>query len=368
MIFMSNSEPNQEPELLPEENVEMEEKVEKDENLFSYTECNISQHDFSGSHTTINEKEDDLDTLVEKLLNGEDPDIIEDEMVPSCIMQLQQIRDEKLYSHEIDVAKRADICVCSLQQRYTKIVKTQAQQNRERSYQERLEIAEKDYKKLQQRIDRARSYIQNRHKTQLEKLKQTHAQDVDDLYQRWQSPVQTRKYSHCSTKLKTLRAQSIRLMSMRNYDDLAYNDKVIAQLEEQESLEQAREMQIEFENQYKLLLVKQKNEVEALEMAYYMRESSLNKDADFELETAKKRIKALERSIEESKDPEKVWSLYHRNDKQPQSRASTPVRIRRRPPTTKALNSLQLPPLTDPRCQSKGKTRRAQTPLRPRSK
>lgn len=365
---MSNPEPEQEPEPIPAENIEEEENVEKDENLFSYTECNINNTEFTGSHTTVSEIGDDIDTLVEKLLNGEETSIVDDEMVPSCIMQLQQIRDEKLFSHEIDVAKRADQCVVELTQRHTKLIKQQAQQNRERSYQERLEIAEVDLKKLEQRIDRTRKYIQNRHKTQLEKLKERQSQEIDELYERWQSPVQTRKYSHCSAKLKSLRAQSVRLMSMRNYDDLAYNDKLIAQLEEQEALDNAREMQMELENQYKLLLTKQKNDIEALEIAYYMRESSLEKDAIFELETAKRRIKGLERAIEESKDPDKVWALYHRNDKPPQSRASTPVRIRRKPPAAKTLNSLQLPPLTDPRCQSRGKARRAQTPLRPRTK
>lgn len=305
-----------------------------------------------------NEEEDgeDINSIVNSLIEGSrDVSTVDCDLVPAVIGSLYQIRDNHLFDHDVDLAQKADELAADLIQFQKNEQKLMAQRQSEQTAQQRLQQAESEMKNLEERWERVINQKKQKHRKQMSTLEQRHFNEIDEFNAKWQTPKTIRQYSTASPKLRLLRSQNVNLLMARRYEELRKNDQEIAELENDEKNEQIRVMSVAYDDQLKQLQEKHRYEVEVMHTAQEIEISKLRVLADNQIDNIKKRIQSLERKVDFSKDPEKVWNLHHRHQNPIKQRSMTSVRISRANFVLNqhALNTLDLPPLgTGRRCVS----------------
>jgi hypothetical protein len=180
-------------------------------------------------------------------------------------------------------------------------------------------------------------------------LKQKHEKEMLDFEESWQTPEKARIYSHASNQLMNLRAQSVRLLQARRYDDQRKAAKVAEILERNETEEHSRAMMKEYEDQMKSLEERQIQERDHLRMANEARLSLVGRSKEDEIQAVKRRIMNIEMEMVKVKDCERVWNVMGRTEKMEVMRNLPRVR----PSRTRAesrmnmreICGLKLPPL-----------------------
>lgn len=302
------------------------------------------------------EEEESMEQLVERLVNGEPPEIVAAYMVPSVIPHVQKSRDEHLLDHDVEYCQKADIAIQKLRDYLQREMKLQAQQEITDNYAGRLQESQDNMSRVQSSINRTTRLLKTKHKEELAAMRERHRKEEDTFIEKWQSPQTMRRYNRGSPKLQAMKKQQQQLLAQREYKKLKEYDQQIKALEEHERDEQYRTMMMEYEAQHKLLKNKHKNEMEVLKTAQQGREQMLKAAGDIEMDRAMKRVAAAEMHVDGAANPDKVWQRHYRYERAPVSRSLTSVRMRKPAINQEEITSIKLPPLGDPRRRAKSRT------------
>ena len=316
----------------------------------------------------IEQQKEDLDTVVKDLIKGaRDPTTVSDESRPAVIASLQKIRDDHLFDHKVDLAQRAHELVTTLQNLNTLAYKQKLQREAEEIINNRLENAQNEFQKLQERCNRTMRLLKQKHRKDMEQLEERHINEMNEFVLKWQKPGTIRKYSSASSQLRNLRNQSIAMIVTRRFDDLRQTDKIVKSLEQQERNEQFRQMSMGYDFQFHQLEEKHKTEKSLLTSQIERKEAELKAAIDWEIKCATNRINSLQNSLIAAKDVDKVWNLHNRNKKAPTQKSLTTSNLSKTALLNRvdqfSLNTVDLPPLGDPRKTHHGFRRRMQAPV-----
>lgn len=302
------------------------------------------------------EEEESMEQLVDRLVNGENPEIIAAHLVPTVIPYVQKARDEHLIDHDVEYCQKADIAIQKLRDYLQREMKLQAQQDIAYNYAERLQESQDNLSRVQSSINRTTRLLKTKHKEELAAMRERHRKEENSFIEKWQSPQTMRRYNRGSPKLQAMKKQQQQLLAQREYKKLKECDQQVKALEEHERDEQYRIMMMEYEAQHKLLKNRHKNEIEVLRTAQQGREQTLKAAGDIEVDRAMKRVAAAEMHVDGSANAEKVWQRHYRYERAPVSRSLTPVRMRKPAINQEEITSIKLPPLGDPRRRAKSRT------------
>jgi hypothetical protein len=283
-------------------------------------------------------------------LNGVDISAIDSESLARLVKTLKSERDQKITEGEdcegVDVAYR------SVKAMHVQRLKLDAQAERRADLGKRLSAAKAELAALRETVAIQARNIEAELAEQADDLEWRHEQEIEALALEWESEPKMRLYNRPSGFLQTLRNQAKLLLNTRRYDEMDACVKQADGVEAKETVENRRKQRADYED---AVLVMQRRHVaeKALLKTMQANKRAEHRAAEaFDVRVLKQRMRNLEIELEASNDPDRLWNLRHRFDakvlgKRP--KVVPGVSIGKRPFRIEDCNTMNLPPLVEPR-------------------
>jgi hypothetical protein len=157
-----------------------------------------------------------------------------------------------------------------------------------------------------------------------------------------------RLFNRAPQKVRVLRRQQQLLMNSHQFDEAAQVRGIADRLARAQALEKHRQLQLEFEASRMVISQKHMEELDTMQQAFEKRRTEFKFIRDIPMSKFLNRFKTLKVEETVAQDPDKVWSIYHRNDGDPMVKLCGTTRKGMPPkkPEVKEFNTLSLPPLT----------------------
>lgn len=317
----------------------------------------------SATETEIAGDDDCIDTIARGLIRGDSVQDVEPGFVPDVIARLHELHDIRQQQHKLVIAGRIELIIDELKLYLDDAMKRQAQQDLTETVNDQLLEAQDRVSRLQSSTNRTSEKIRSKYDDVVAQTKARHKEEEEQLLAKWQSPTTVRYYNRASVALQELRHQSALLLASRRYGELRIHEQRVKELADDERNEQYRQMRIEYEQQLTGLQARHQIELKTIHGTYDDRSKTFMAAADIELGHARRRVQAVESKYDSVSDPDRVWNLHHRHERQPTSRSSAHVRPQYARPAAHEVIDLQLPPLSDPRRSPDGSKTRAHVPV-----
>ena len=298
----------------------------------------------------VNEEEenDPYFKLKVKAINNEPLGDLDDETYDGLLLSLKEERAELVENNYPDESKIINEAYYNVLRAYEEQKKKNAQKEAYKENRKRLKQAKKEYKETVEGYDRQEKLLIQRLTNKMKRIEQKHEQQIAAYQEEWQSSAKIRKYSKQSSKLSTLRLQAKRLLMCSRYDEAKMVRAQADALQQQETMQQQKAMQSDYQQGLDTILANQKAELDTVKKQNDLEIGKLKKDREIELEVCKKRIANIEAFTESTKDEEKVWSRKKSSFQRPKVLLPTQRCLSATQRTNRAasnLNALQIQPI-----------------------
>ena len=298
----------------------------------------------------VNEEEenDPYFKLKVKAINNEPLGDLDDETYEGLLLSLKEERAELVENNYPDESKIINEAYYNVLRAYEEQKKKNAQKEAYKENRKRLKQAKKEYKETVEGYDRQEKLLIQRLTDKMKRIEQKHEQQIAAYQEEWQSSAKIRKYSKQSSKLSTLRLQAKRLLMCSRYDEAKMVRAQADALQQQETMQQQKAMQSDYQQGLDTILANQKAELDTVKKQNDLEIGKLKKDREIELEVCKKRIANIEAFTESTKDEEKVWSRKKSSFQRPKVLLPTQRCLSATQRTNRAasnLNALQIQPI-----------------------
>lgn len=287
-------------------------------------------------------------------LDNEDISEIESDQLAQLVDLLKEERDHLIGSGQN--VEKADAAFRRVKEMHDIRVKTDAQEARQNELSERMEYAKKELHNLEETISIQEKNMNYELSRQVQELEEKHRQEIEALTDEWESPAVRRRYNRTSQHLRELRIQEIKLLNAHRYDEMNIVKREADALEAKEREETQRKLEQDYETRLQCLRTKQEEEMAKLIHIQDIQKDKYEVAKVHDLRIAHQRIKNLDLEVEVAKDPEKVWTRFHRMESLELGKRAKPRSARKAPKKTfrsQDYNTLSLPPLTDRRPRKK---------------
>ncbi|KAK8886204.1 hypothetical protein M9Y10_041664 [Tritrichomonas musculus] len=231
------------------------------------------------------------------------------------------------------------------------IYKKNIQKKKQDELQARLDDAKNHLKDLQSTVTRIEPNMASSFEKEMNNLIKRQNHELNRLTVEWESPQKLRMYNRSSANLRNLRTQSILLFNSHRFDEMELASRTADLIEENESTMNQRRLENDFQDALNKMLDRHQNERQSLIVAQKVQKEKYEAAKNHDFMIAQRRIDKLEREIEDSKDPEKVWIHYSRAEARgppgPRPKARQGRKNCLQAIQTKDFNTLNLPPLVD---------------------
>ena len=305
--------------------------------------------------------EDELQNLVDDVTSGRrDLKKVDPQQLPDLITALKNDRDNKICHRKRDEAEVSDRYLHFARQRYNEWQREHAQQIREAEVTERYKRAKKDLADLKAQFELEEVKLREENEQKQQELLERQEAELEQLREQWRQPEKERAFNRTSGQLRALRKQAILLLNDHRYSEMRQVQKLADKQEAYETDQNYRLMEAHYMYAQQLLARKHEAELETLLHAQDVKLSEHECKAKIAMLHAQRRVNNRKNELDDAKDPQKVWNLFHRNAVRGSGKGKT-VRSRELPPP-KNYNQLSLPPLRGPlsarrRLQTRGELR-----------
>lgn len=225
------------------------------------------------------------------------------------------------------------------------------QKKKQDELQNRLTDAQNYLSNLQSLTSRIEPNMNQSFEKEMNNLIKRQNHELNQLTVEWESPQKQRMYNRSSANLRNLRTQSILLFNSHRFDEMELASRTADAMEIDESIRNQRKLENDFQDALNKMLDKHQKEREQLKIAQKVQKEKYEAAKNHDILIAQRRIDKLEREIEDSKDPEKVWIHYSRAEAKgppgPRPKAREGRKNCLQAINTKDFNTLNLPPLLD---------------------
>ena len=294
------------------------------------------------------EENDPFFKLKVKAINNEPLGDLDDDTYEGLLLSLKEERAELVENNYPDESKIINDAYHNVLRAYEEQKKKNAQKEAYKENRKRLKQAKKEYKETEEGYNRQEKLLIERLTEKMKRIEQKHEQQIAQYQEEWQSSAKIRKYSKQSTKLSTLRLQAKKLLMCSRYDEAKMVTAQANALQQQETMQQQRAMQADYQAGLDTILANQKAELDTVKKQNDLEIGKLKKDRQIELEVCQKRIANIEAFTESTKDEEKVWSRKRSSFQRPKVLLPTQRCLSATERTNRAastLNSLQIQPI-----------------------
>ncbi|OHT17452.1 hypothetical protein TRFO_12423 [Tritrichomonas foetus] len=299
------------------------------------------------SNRTQQLSDDEMKKLVKSIVKGQKSiDRVQPRYLSQLIDALKEDRDEKIARRKPDEAEVSDSYLVIARHLYNEHAKAQAQQQRESEMRERLAIALEDLEALKNQFALEEAEINSEQEAKVMELLDKQAKEDAEFRESWRTPRKLRIYNRTSNQLRSLRTQTILLLNARMYPEMRQVDRLAKKQEEIETIENYHTMNADYVTSHQNLERKHHEEMKVLINAQEVQFEQRQALAKIRLDIAQKRVNNLKKQYEDAQDPDKVWNLFHRNDR---SKAGTKKSQSRRAMEARNYATLSLPPLQGPK-------------------
>lgn len=295
---------------------------------------------------TLRLNEEEVQQLLQDVLDGASIEELDPLVLPYLINALKDDRDDKIAHHKPDDAEISDSYLHFARQRYNNYQREQFAAQRKGQMQERLETAKKFKQDLTDHLNQKEIELIEQKEMKVQEMKERHQKELDELREEWKSPNKVRKFNRSSAKVRNLRTQAIFLLNAHRYPEMRAVNRMADAQEAYETDENYRTMEAQYIYAHKLMEQKHYDELKVLIHAQDVKIAELNVYRDREMMHAQRRLDKLQREYDAAADPEKVWNLFHRNDRQKSAKGKK--LSRRGVAYVKTFENLRLPPLQGP--------------------
>lgn len=298
--------------------------------------------------------EDDIEYYKERALNGEDFSRCPVKVLPTLVGVLKDERDSLISSGRFDDSEVADSAYRQAKTLAKNRTKARALKDYKNDLKKRLRQAQDELVHLEETINRQERNMNLKLGQQKAELDTKHQEEIDFLVHEWESPVKVRRYNRTSQLLRQLRIQAIQMLNAKRYDEMRVVEKRANFIEENETTENQKRLERDFNEALTSLHNRHAEENAKLARAQKGKRDEYEKAKNTDIDVLQQRIRKLEREISEANDPDKLWSLRHRFEDNKlavtvHSRGPNFRNTGKCPIFVSEFNTLNLPPLEEPR-------------------
>lgn len=181
--------------------------------------------------------------------------------------------------------------------------------------------------------------------TQMKRLKARHKMELNALYDEWAAPEKDRKYVRASNALKELRRQAELLLKERKYSESKKVEKMAEEMAQEEAEMRRMEMEEDFEKQLRNLQAAHAKQEDDLRIKQRVKTDEYQAAKQHDLRVANRRIAKLKIDKRAADDPDRVWTLHHRNDGDALYMVAREINTNKKVMQEGEFNTLNLPPL-----------------------
>jgi len=287
----------------------------------------------------------EIEMLKQQALSGEDISKWNPSLYPQMIQVLKQHRvfliSYGMYKESEDVDKIIE----KISRFHESSVKINAVKNQQNKYKSRLSKARKELEQLNEMSERHIKVMEERFETQKNKLLLKQEEEIKVYNDEWDTPAKQRLYNRASAHLRSLRSQTIQLLSSHRYEEMRVVEGQARFLETQETEKNHRLMETDYNTGLSQLKKKHEEEMKILVDDQKMKMQKYNAAKDFDLSVLKTKITKLETNLE---NPQNVPKSCLVAPPPPKSIHVTLSKSNFKNDLDKtSINSLKLPPLRE---------------------
>ena len=279
-------------------------------------------------------------------LNGCNPKIL-DKVIEGIRKERDNFIDLGLYQDSVEANEALNKATEYKDSVNKKII----QKKKQEELQKRLSDAKNYYSNLKSLVTKIEPNMAASFEKEMNNLIKRQNHELNQLTVEWESPQKQRLYNRSSANLRNLRTQSILLFNSHRFDEMELASRTADAMEMDESIKNQRKLENDFQEALNKMLDRHQKEREQLTIAHKVQKEKYEGAKNHDFLIAQRRIDKLEREIEDSKDPEKVWIHYSRAEaKGPPGPRPKPRQGRKnclQAINTRDFNTLNLPPLLD---------------------
>ena len=300
-------------------------------------------------------REEEETPLFEQLLEGKKTvkDIPESEY-KTVISQLTYYEKDCKENYDVEGIAKCQQIEREINENYKKSQKKQAYQQYRGKMQQRLENAQENVDKVENKYKELMQRLQEKHQKELSQLHQKQEDELSQFETNWENSQKVRRFTKASTE--TMELRHIRRCIAKTGDVSRTKDIEMLErkAEARDIEEKSKQMYLQFEADRKVLLDKQKQNEEVLLITQEAEINNLNHAYRQDIEAAKLRLQNAENNIKSASNSDVVWNHHFRGERTSIPRPSTSMnRTRALSSSTKgSLYSLTLPPLSQTRPSS----------------
>ena len=253
--------------------------------------CNIMHDQKAKAESSLLKKSKDINSIAQQIIDGKkDPLSVEFDDTLPILTYITHYRNEKMASYEVNEAERSDAIISTIIHNYRSTLKSINRVKKEEFIKNKLQKAEKKLRQAENQTKQSMSELKAQNDQSLRELKTVQSQEVDDLINKFNSPVIQRHYTQASPQLRTLRFQMQLLQQSKRFDELRITQKRVETEEKLEIEKVTRSMASQLQSQMKLLEEKHRGEIESRQIAFEDRETKMRRKCNSETEAIRNHI------------------------------------------------------------------------------
>lgn len=228
-------------------------------------------------------------------------------------------------------------------------LKTEARDSMRSEIKGQISKAHKSVHQLEVQIAGQEERMKSQFETQMKDLKAKQKRELNALYNEWAAPEKDRKYTRASNALKELRRQAELLLKERKYSESKKVEQMARELAEEEAAMRRMEMEEDFDKRLRNLQAAHAKQRDDLKLKHRVKEDEYQAAKQHDLRVANRRIAKLKVDKSAADDPERVWTLHHRNDGDALYMVAREINTNKKILQEGEFNTLNLPPLCSSR-------------------
>lgn len=269
-------------------------------------------------------EEEEIENLKTRAIKNEPLGYLTNKMYSRLLQALRDEREFCKYSGMFTASIRADKAYTRILREYEDQRKQVVQKKLIEDNLIKIEQAESDLKNTREIFKKLRQNLIYRLEDKVEKLERKHLCQIQKYHDDWASPSKRRKYTKTSQEVRDLRAQSVKYVTAKRYDEFQMLEKRIKMLEAREQAAQQRALEADFNLGLKNIQDAQIEEVNAFKRANELEIAKLDADEQKACAVIETRIHNLKNAESTVRDIDKVWAKKKINYKPTLSLVKSP--------------------------------------------
>ncbi|EAY05666.1 hypothetical protein TVAG_216420 [Trichomonas vaginalis G3] len=308
------------------------------------------KQDFNPLEFMLDENSSKASKIATKLLFG---GVIDEEVTPDIftivIKDLEHRRDVFMLKGAFPESLKASEAIDMAKQLQINAIKKQTQEYELADVNLRQGHMETDAA-IFNHISRAEfNEIREKNKKIIERMRERHKRELEEHERKWKDDKMQRNYNHRSAKLQELYSLERRLHAVGRTEEANTIKKQAEQLEAIEYEASRQRFETDYRESRDLLLKKQADELDTYKKANEVRKQVFRNKYQNGKRTISNRRAMLKHQEEIAKDPDRVWRLRHRGERDTVVTGARREGVKNLPP----ISPILLPPLEEKKSSRK---------------